>query len=173
MTPSCLDALGLGSLLAISEHGKRDSPVSQATITRICGVIGLPLYAIIVVMRAMEISPMVTWLETPWGVLHRFSVGLASVWLVSSAAVGFRGLPGRVLEFPAIAHFGRISYGIYIFHRFVPELIAIAIQRSGARVSLSEQWSFFVWLAVTLGLSSLSWHFLESPVQRLKRHVRY
>jgi peptidoglycan/LPS O-acetylase OafA/YrhL len=135
MTPSCFDTLGLGSLLAISGYGKGLSPFVGGPHPGLR--IRWPAALCIHRRCAGNVDRSHGQLAgNAMGVLHRLSAGLASVWLVSSAATGFRGLPQRIHEFPVIAYFGRISYGIYILHNLVPAFVFIAIQRSGANVSV-------------------------------------
>ena len=84
--------------------------------------------------------------------------------LVSGGAHGFGGTFGRVLSQPLLQYIGRISYGIYVIH--------FPILTLGANLSQWFPQSFrntlvsAVCAIVTLGLALLSWHFIESPINR-------
>src|SRR4029079_12751697 len=66
-------------------------------------------------------------------------VSMVFMWLVGNAASGFSGRLGRLLEFSPLLYVGRISYGMYLFHAFMPPLvsyIAATIGLSQPRTSL-------------------------------------
>jgi peptidoglycan/LPS O-acetylase OafA/YrhL len=73
----------------------------------------------------------------------------------------------RVLESGAMVELGKISYGVYIFH--VPALLMLeaAIRHTG-RV-MPRLGIFIIYVAVTLGISALSFRYFERPFLRLKR----
>ena len=85
--------------------------------------------------------------------------------LVSGAAHGFNGMLGRILSQPLLQYIGRISYGIYVIH--LPIIVML-----GSYLSKWFPQSFRNTLVsaactvVILGLAMLSWHFIESPINR-------
>jgi peptidoglycan/LPS O-acetylase OafA/YrhL len=93
--------------------------------------------------------------------------------IVLVAARGFRGKIGAVLNNCAIQYVGRISYGIYVYHHFLLYGYVDYLKRNG----LPElDWN--LWLSVRLFVAStavaaLSWHLIEAPLQRLRRHLAY
>jgi peptidoglycan/LPS O-acetylase OafA/YrhL len=73
---------------------------------------------------------------------------------------------------PIATHIGKISYGIFVYHYFVPEVI--------------DRYTHFPWLhsytatlvvrfamlsAVSVAIAELSWHLVERPILRLKRRT--
>ena len=44
-------------------------------------------------------------------------------WVVLRASTGFRGPIGKLLEIKPLIYLGTISYGIYVYHNFIPSLI--------------------------------------------------
>ena len=94
---------------------------------------------------------------------------LALVWLVAQTQLGWHGWLGHILTWPPLLSAGRIAYGIYIYHI----LVAICF----------DQWlpAPFRWFienpvvrlvtltGVTLGFASLSWRYLEGPINRWRR----
>ena len=81
--------------------------------------------------------------------------------LIATASVtDLGGLPGRRL----VPAFGNLSYGIYLLHPLVLAAILAARPRLGSDLACLA-----VTLALTLGLSTLSWRYLERPALDLSR----
>lgn len=101
--------------------------------------------------------------------LHPTAAAVLFFWLVDGAARGFRGPVGRLLQSPPVLYVGRISYGIYLFHGFVPHLLA------RFHAPLPQLWilRFPLLAGVTIAVASLSWYLLESPLNGLKRYFTY
>jgi peptidoglycan/LPS O-acetylase OafA/YrhL len=59
------------------------------------------------------------WLA-PWQDTGR---GLIFACLVAAAAHGFKSFVGKVLESKPMVYLGKISYGIYLIHAFMPEIV--------------------------------------------------
>lgn len=68
----------------------------------------------------------------------------------------------RVLAMPVPVLFGRISYSLYLWHW--PVLVLSTYWRGG----YSGPAETAAWLALALGLSVLSWQFIEQPVRRIE-----
>ena len=97
---------------------------------------------------------------------------MAIVWLF---ATGLRGRVGATLESTPLSYTGKVSYGIYVFHFFIP----------GITAWICRQLNYPVWEAVgmpaylimnvltLLILASLSWHIFERPINNLKKLFPY
>jgi len=48
--------------------------------------------------------------------VFNISIGLFSVWLITRAVKGFKGVTRKILEWRPIRYLGAISYGIYLYH---------------------------------------------------------
>jgi len=92
----------------------------------------------------------------------RTSFGLFSMWLIGRATFGFEGVTGYVLDSRPLRYVGRISYAIYLFHPFVPVLLA--------RFKYPENQDLRVvfYAVVTVGMASVSWYLFESRILKLK-----
>jgi peptidoglycan/LPS O-acetylase OafA/YrhL len=92
--------------------------------------------------------------------------------VVWHAAMGFKGIAGRFLASKPVVYVGKISYGIYILHAFVPGLLS---RVHPGLPGFAQQFGVWFWLNVltTIGLASLSWFLLERPANRLKSRFRY
>jgi peptidoglycan/LPS O-acetylase OafA/YrhL len=152
-TPSNLDTLGLGALLAYFVTYRREQ---VRALRNIALFLGFLTFVIAVVLRWRMGS----------NALVPVPVGLFSLWMISWAADGIPGLLGRLISLPPIIYVGRISYGIYVYHYFVP----IALQPLFERMSIGEGNVLFaaICFVVTLIVASLSWFLMEKPINSLK-----
>jgi peptidoglycan/LPS O-acetylase OafA/YrhL len=79
------------------------------------------------------------------------------------------------LAAPLLVHIGIISYGIYVYHYFIPQVIYT--HANDLHVWLSPSvWTKLLrtafWLALTFIAAEVSWWFLERPMLRLKSLVK-
>lgn len=162
-----LDSLCMGALLAFVSQ----SNISKKTIRNYSSGIVLPLglllYLTSLVLYHYRIKPAVFFS------LNDLAVSMIFVWLISATAVGFQGFLGKVLEFAPLRYLGKISYGIYVYHYFVPFLIIPFLGALGFRYDTPGPTNFLLSSLVAIGLASLSWRVIELPINNLKRHFRY
>jgi peptidoglycan/LPS O-acetylase OafA/YrhL len=98
--------------------------------------------------------------------------------LVCSVASSGNGALLRVLEWAPLVSLGRISYGFYLYHGFIPDFARSARVVAMFGASGIPWWahaaSVVASFALTLMLARLSWRFVEEPILRLKnrRFVR-
>jgi peptidoglycan/LPS O-acetylase OafA/YrhL len=154
-TPSNFDTLGFGALLAYFVTYRKHQVV---WLRRIALVAGAALLAVAVVLKVRTGMSILGLLQLP--------IGLISLWMVSIAAEGVPGLVGRIISLPPLIYIGRISYGIYVYHYFVPIVLRPLFERLGT----AEGDVLFVAICfvVTMVVSSLSWFLLENPINSLK-----
>lgn len=75
---------------------------------------------------------------------------------------------------PPIMYLGKISYGIYVFHAFVPIGLVWVAHRLGRQYSASSSlFNFALVSLTTIALVALSWQLLEHPINDLKRRFPY
>ena len=161
---SCLDALGLGALLALlrmKEGGSR-------RLESIGLLVGLPTWlAIRALIVANRAPPAIAAIEPT-------AYALVFAWLIARVADGFRGAVGRVLAWRPIVYLGTISYGLYVVHTLVYP-IAIARVRVWPVPSVMSilPLRLVVLFVSTAAVASLSWWLYERPINRLKRFFPY
>jgi peptidoglycan/LPS O-acetylase OafA/YrhL len=72
------------------------------------------------------------------------------------------------LGWAPVRHIGKISYGIYVYHLFLPGLF-IALLPVLGNIVIEKDWSSFIILTVSsVVLAEISWYCMERPVLRLK-----
>jgi peptidoglycan/LPS O-acetylase OafA/YrhL len=162
-TPASLDALGLGSLLALCA----DQPAARRRLTRL-GLISIPL-ALITLGLVLLVDDRL-WLSY---VVNETVVALALVCLVGKTAEGFGGLPGRLLSLRPMQYVGKISYGIYLYHLFVLQAFWKLLGAAGLPLLDKGPLLFLIVTSTTVAMAALSWKFLERPLNSLKRHFSY
>jgi peptidoglycan/LPS O-acetylase OafA/YrhL len=147
---SCVDALGMGALLAI--------PASRRYAAAAGLWIGVPLLIGTIAIR---------WFLAGYrlDVALGFGVALASAWAVSGAADGFGGRVGAFLEWRPLIYLGTISYGVYVYHALMPYALArlfpVWTYPTGQR--------FVILAASTIAIASLSYRLLEAPILAYKK----
>lgn len=153
-TPSNLDTLALGALLAYFVTHQREKVV---LLRRIALAGGLAIWGGSALLGKPVLGAGLMALPT----------GLIAVWVIAHVTDGIRGPIGRMFSFRPSIYLGRISYGIYIYHYFVPHLLKPLLDR--ADIEEGGVWFGVICLIVTLSISSLSWFLLEKPINSLKK----
>ena len=155
-TTCCFDAFAIGALLAyyrVKYIDKLKRILQYRAVAMILVTICILFYFL-----NEEGYPL---LPTLFG---RTCFCLFSAWLIGVTATnGFHGISGGFLNNPVVVYLGKISYGLYAFHYFMP-YISEHIHLPFVRVS------YFI---ITVGLASASWFLYEKPINRLKKYFEY
>ena len=168
---SSLDSLAGGALLAILYRNNwAPSRIRIAAwFIRACVVSGIAYVAL------RTVIPVPATFESAGLFLSRTLMipGLAAiVWFI---AHGLPGRAGAVLQSKPLSYIGKISYGVYVFHFFIPGITAWLCYKADflvwERYGMSAY--LFVNTAALLTLSALSWHFFEKPINDLKQFFPY
>jgi peptidoglycan/LPS O-acetylase OafA/YrhL len=154
LMPTCMDCFGLGAALAWWRV--RAKPPSPGL--RVAGWMAVAIAAGAAVAWGTSFAMDAC-------VFHRLAVSVVALGLVAGASRGMRGPLGALLGNRAVRYVGKVSYGIYLFHLFVPELYAWA----GLPVFANVSAQFAAHLVVLLALAALSWYAFERPFLALKR----
>jgi peptidoglycan/LPS O-acetylase OafA/YrhL len=159
LLPGNIDGLALGALLSLTQGagGGRIWRVATSPWTFLAGVAGVVLL--------LALSGPEDW---PRRVIYACLVNLASAYAV---AVGTQDRPRRSSDWLASAplrHIGQISYGLYVYHYFLP-LIAKAYLP--AVVALPPLPLALTYVAASLAVAEASWWCLERPLRRWRHRV--
>lgn len=160
-TWSCLDSLGIGALMAILRHGGSTltAPGSRWALTLAIVGASATLWFYFQAGRAAI-------------VMESTAQAVVFAWLILKAADGFTGPFGAALRWKPAAFVGKISYGVYVYHPFVPGALSyLLLDRTGGLIS--DGWpGVAVAVTVTLAVSAASWFIMESPINGLKERFR-
>ena len=156
LTLSSVDSLGWGALLAwLHRNG------FQASYLMKTGLWLFFLYPLVITNLTGE---------TYFYVLNYTFLSVGFVWLIAGAAKGFSGPVGVIMNWAPIIYIGKISYGIYLYHLFIPwGLYKVLGVTQPANLTANA----IILTTTTILLASLSWHFFEKPVNSLKKHFPY
>jgi peptidoglycan/LPS O-acetylase OafA/YrhL len=162
---SHFDAFAMGALVAYLPFSKRPGLLQNRALR-----MGIFAICVIVVFFLRDNARL--------SFLFNLFFSGASVLLIHQAQKGFTGAIGWVLNLPFLQYLGKISYGLYVYHNFMPWLLRclkgqedqyplpIAILRQPVwNKPLIEQVTQFVLLVL---IASLSWFLFEKPIINLK-----
>lgn len=156
-----IDKFAWGALLAIfSELPNKQSRNRLATL----GLwIGLPAVLVMEAMYGRNHDSHIV------AMFSSACAGLFFTGIIAGAARGFGGPLGGILKSRPLVYPGKISYGLYLFHPFVPLLFITA------HIALpSSVWVRFVIYGIaTLIIATASWYLFEGPINGLKRFFPY
>lgn len=155
------DALGLGALLAfVLAKRFRSIPIGRF-------VWSIPLFGLSLLIRKLQVpAPFLDELQ------NLFMLG-GFVWLIENATWGFQGWGKKLLEMPLLLYLGRISYGVYILHNFASTPVSFVTHKLGLEWLNNGITGFALLSIFTVAGASISWHFLEKPLVKLKRFFPY
>ncbi len=164
------DALGMGALLAVVSN----LPETGQLNTRIRAVFfkTLPVAAILGALGAIWIFLNADWSSATFSIWAAFLTSLPFTWIVWRSSSGFRGPLGGFLASRPVVYLGKISYGVYVIHAFVPSLLIRMNVNPASLPQGIEAW-FLLIVMTTIAIASVSWFFLERPANRLKTHYKY
>ena len=156
LTLSSVDSLGWGALLAWFHRNG-----FQVSYLRNAGLGLFFLYPLVITSLTGE---------SFFYVLDYTFLSVGFVGLIASAAEGISGPVGVLLNWKPLNYIGKISYGIYLYHLFIPWGLYEVL---GLRQPENLVVNAILLMTTTLLLASLSWHFFEKPVNNLKKHFPY
>ena len=162
LLPWQLDCLGAGCLLAILSfrNGKRNQfewfTKKRSAVFAAAAVVAISLAVI-------------DWYIHRGGMTRFFFVNpLCAVfmaWLTLMSARGWTGFMGRIFDSPILQYIGRISYGIYLVHNWMPDIVEKIFG------PLPKYQATPIVVGLTFGVCALSWRFFEQPLIRAGRQL--
>jgi peptidoglycan/LPS O-acetylase OafA/YrhL len=156
---SNFDSLGLGALTALWTH----LPPGRAFVRRKI-LSCLAIAAILLVVAEQSIPLML-----PANLPQTF-YAIVFAWIVAAARERIPGAAGRVLEWRPLVGLGIISYGVYVYHVFAPELVSKALSTVVMPAWLQSNAAHFAfYAALTLAAALLSWFLMERPIIEARR----
>ena len=165
LTPACLDSLGMGALLAFIES-EETLKIHRERFLRFALIAGWVIISIQTAAYLTNHAMRYFWATSYLG------VSLIFMWLVGSAAQGFKGKLRAILEWRPILFVGTISYGMYLYHFFMPGLVtyfadSLRLRRPGTLLM------FVCASALTFFVAVASWYLIERPINRWKESLSY
>jgi len=159
LLPGCMDSLATGALIAYAAHSKRWAFVERLFLD--WRMLAFSLFAAV----------LVSWIQE-WNSATRFLVYPIAITLFAGCAVRLGAERAKDWRMDWLSWFplkclGRISYGVYVYHAFVPDLMRLFVPGLDL-TRLPELMRFLILAATSIALASASWILVERPILRLK-----
>lgn len=168
------------------------TPDSQYSKFPVCQFDAFGLGALLALIRRSEIKipypVLLMWLSFAlyvffkWNVLHfhgKSFLGVIFPWwslfsmlLVHQAADGIKGISRHFFDNEFVIYLGKISYGLYLYHLFVPDFTGYVLGKIGV-AEFPFPIMHLIYSLVTLGICAASWRFIEQPINGLKDRFSY
>lgn len=163
-TISSMHALAIGALLAWLMS------VSHPLLKKLDNPAWLYGTAVVYVLAILFLRDKIDWYKE---IFDDMLFAILSVLVIYRASAGrFRFGVKWVLENPVVAYGGKISYGMYLYHLFIPSLFYYYAPKIG--LGISNKYTFFVALCcITYVLAHFSWVLIEKPLNSLKKYFPY
>ncbi len=155
--PMCnLDVLGMGALLAIA-RGREAERLARWGVW-----VGSPIAVVLLALHSVGEASTITLVTLP--------LALSAVWLavIRWSVSDGDGLIRRAIKTAPLTYLGRISYGVYVYHLFMPLLLWRWLGLYDT-VRGVPGLPFALLVASSVAVGALSWHFIERPLNRLPR----
>ncbi len=166
---SCFDSFAIGSMFSLFITGTPE--LAESLLFKIIPWKGFVIAATCCIVAHFAGLYVVTGLF----------LSIASLYIIVQANRGYSGILKIILDNRGIRYLGKISYGLYIYHNFIPWLLRCLMgkeQRYPLPLPVLMDWSwlhgglrlFLVEFLILIIIASISWYVLEHPVNRLKRY---
>ncbi len=150
-----LDALAIGALLSYAYY-YHQARLRSFLYSFYTGIAAIFIAAICIYSKDTTFSSF-------YHIGIRTCFAIFSAWLVGRSVFSFGGIVGYLLNNRVLRYIGTISYGVYLFHAFVPGLIAHFFT-----LNLFDNQKFIIYFLTTTSLASISWYVFERQILKLK-----
>lgn len=158
LTPAKMDSFGLGAVLAYFTLYKKDNSEFQNK--------GLKIFLIVYLIIMIFFSFINPSLNTV--IFINLNLSLIFLFLIAKTAKGFTGFWKIIFENKVLMYLGKISYGLYLFHKFIPDIydkLGLPVQNLYLKL--------FIEGILLITISSVSWFLIEKPINSLKNKFAY
>ena len=171
LTSSCFDAFGLGALLAWQVIVK---PVRMEKFFSLLSKVSI--FAIIILGS-------IAFDRSYYFLFGRLAIRIIGLWFITYTVYRedkLNNSPNHFLNNPWLIRMGKISYGIYLYHLIIPTLLLkLSEKYLHFLLPLFQRGGFYfmilliIQFIILIGVSALSWRFIEKPLLNLKKYFRY
>lgn len=165
---SCFDAFGVGAMLALFTFDKQ--PGSWIPSKRIPW------------MLAGSVALSIIFFKAGLSFLFGLAVSLSSALIIMKSYDGIKGIIGKILNLPVLQYLGKISYGLYVYHNFMPWLLRCITGKEtnyplfAGFISFDQMQhpylAFLIEFIMLVTIASISWYVLEKPLNNLKKYSK-
>ena len=149
------DTLGSGALIAFLFKREKYEPLLRRFM-------GISIYLVLITLLLLVFGTIYS--------LHQsfivISVLTLSLSLLIGCYYGYGGVVGKVMNSSSIQYLGKISYGLYLFHKPIPYFLKLITQRIG--IAINNFLLLFLSLFLVVIISHFSYIFIEKRFLKLK-----
>jgi len=165
LTISCADSLGFGALVAYWDLYRKPLLNKINNIRFIVLISFLPFVYFMIYPRKYDVIPLVA---------NNFLFSVTAFFVVMKASqVRFSLLTKFLLENKLVLHLGKISYGIYLYHFFMPDFYNQMVDLFPNILSLGNSFKTPFLFVSSVVFAECSWFLLEKPIMNLKNKFQY
>lgn len=170
LTPTCLQAFCLGGLLSFLAVYKEKQLQHFYPSIKILGIVSLVAYILIKLFFAS------------FDFMDRTLMAMFTTWVLSVILLRKTGRFSKILDNAWLVAIGRVSYGVYVYHNFIPVSCKAVLHAAGKQVESgvwiqgiqfieTNGWAFYSLCAIILFLVAFSsYYFIEKPLLGLKKY---
>ena len=170
LTPSCFDAFCWGGLLSYAQVYYKQQLMNYSTGIMVIALSAIVLYILSIVFKL------------PVDFYSRTLISVFVAWILFLITTNKTGYFNSILGNKVLISIGKISYGIYLYHNFIPTLVnsvfhwfnkknhSISYLNQFIESVQSEQsiYSYIIYIIVLLAISFMSFYLIEKPFLKLK-----
>ncbi|WP_019986690.1 acyltransferase family protein [Rudanella lutea] len=179
MMPTCLDAFGLGGILAWLIVYRKET--FERLVRSNAFLIGSFVLYIVHLYVMLTVEPNRNLFTD---VTDRFITSVFCAAIIGRAVLGFGQPLKAILENRVATYLGQISYGLYLFHNIVfnyyhtqPTFPTLRVWNKVVSMvpflNSTPLFQLAYFYALTVLLAALSWHLVEKPINSLKGKFSY
>lgn len=164
LTPHCLDSFGMGALFAVIKILHKDFIL---IFKQYLMKVSITVFVLAICLLAFKIQYSI--------MTERLILSILSLGIIVKAVFGFKGIMKIILENKLLSYLGTISYGIYLYHNFLPQVVGGFINKVFGSISLYNNiYIFYITnLFFLLLVSICSWHLIEKPINGFKERFTF
>ncbi|MCD6065202.1 MAG: acyltransferase 3 [Bacteroidetes bacterium] len=162
-TFSCFDSLGFGALIAYNQIHK----VVKLNIK----YVKILLWSSILVYILLYVSPGLLKDPVKFLLFNSMTSVVFFFMIFIAANNGYTGFWKAILENKSVLYLGRISYGMYLYHNFIPLIYFAGLNKffPGFKTDFDLFVIYFLMLVI---ISTVSWYLIERPLLSLKKRFQ-
>lgn len=163
LTLSCINAFGIGGLLAYVEIYKNSFVFSFYKYSLF---LSIPILLLLIVHNLYNTIPFFP---------ERLAISIIAIFIITQCLIKPNSFGvNKILGNSFLNFIGIISYGIYLYHNIVPKywnfvLHKLKIDFNNFQFSYLE---FFLQTSIIIVLSYFSWILLEKPILNFKKYIK-